>query len=280
MQATPEMREFLFRYDPLLPLDAASDGPRPFGPVVRERVSFGSINQMRVPALLTYSPTAPRPLPVLLIQHGVNQSKDDERLGTLAADWATHGFACITSDAPLHGERGSGGDFDLVGMLSLPYEGLRYVVQSTVDLRRTIDFVAARPDLDERRVGYVGFSMSAILGVPFVAMEPRARAACLAFGGAGLFHFVTSRAAPEVRADVQLVADLIDPLHYAPLIAPRPVLQVNSDTDAVIPAALGHMLHSALSQPKSMLWYSGTHGEAPEHVFREMRLFLEGTLAG
>lgn len=277
MEATPELREFLYRYDQHAPLEVEGGTVRSVNGVTRERLTFASINLARVPALLTYDPTTPAPRPVLMIQHGLMSSKDDPRLGDLAAAWAPYGFACLTIDAPLHGERAAGA-FDVLALLSQPYTGLRFVVQNVVDLRRAVDLIEARADLDARRIAYVGFSMSTFLGVQFVAMEPRVRAACLALGGAGLFHFLASTAAGDRRADQELVAALVDPLHYAGLIAPRPVLQVNSETDQVVPAALGHMLYSALAEPKRIIWFQGAHGEFPDEVLREMRLFLSDSL--
>ena len=277
MDVTPELRELLFRYDPAAPLEIESSVAALDGGLRRERLTFSSINLARVPALLTYDPTTPAPRPVLIIQHGVGSSKDDPRLANLAAAWAPYGFACLTIDAPLHGERAVGA-FDVLGLLTLPYTGLRFVVQNVVDLRRAVDLIAARPDLDSGRVAYVGFSMSTFLGAQFVALEPRVRAACLALGGAGLFHYFASQAPAERRADQQLVASLVDPLHFAGMIAPRPVLQVNSETDQVVPAALGHMLYGALAEPKRIVWYRGAHGEVPDDVLREMRLFLTDAL--
>jgi cephalosporin-C deacetylase-like acetyl esterase len=212
-----------------------------------------------------------------MIQHGIMSSKDDPRLGDLAAAWAPYGFACLTIDAPLHGERAAGA-FDVLSLLTQPYTGMRFVVQNVVDLRRAVDVIETRSDLDEQRIAYVGFSMSTFLGVQFVAMEPRIRAACLALGGAGLFHFFASTATDGRRADQEAVASLVDPLHYAALIAPRPVLQVNSETDQIVPAALGHMLYGALAEPKRIIWFRGAHGEFPDDVLREMRLFLTDSL--
>lgn len=277
MEITPELRAFLYRYDSHAPLETEArmlrDGPT----LVRERLAFSSINLARVPSLLTYDPSTPAPRPVLMLQHGIMSSKDDPRLGDLAAAWAPHGFACLTIDAPLHGERAAG-PFDVLSMLTQPYTGMRFVVQNVVDLRRAVDLVELRPDLDQERIAYVGFSMSTFLGVQFVAMEPRVRAACLALGGAGLFHFMASTVTGGRREDQELVASLVDPLHYAGLIAPRPVLQVNSETDQVVPAALGHMLYGALAEPKRIIWFHGAHGEFPDDVLREMRLFLTDAL--
>ena len=277
MNVTPELREFLFRYDPGAPLEVEAEATPVRDGLVRERLRYNSINLARVPGLLTYDPATPAPRPVLIVQHGLNSSKDDPRLGNLAAAWAPYGFACVTIDAPLHGERAAG-EFDVLSLLSHPYTGMRFVIQNVVDLRRLVDLIQARPDLDAGRVAYVGFSMSTFLGVQFVALEPRVRAACLALGGAGLFHYLASRVDAAERPDQELVASLIDPLHFAPLIAPRPVLQVNSETDEVVPAALGHMLHGALGEPKRALWYRGAHGDVPDDVLAEMRRFLTDTL--
>jgi pimeloyl-ACP methyl ester carboxylesterase len=277
LQVTPELRDFLFRYDRSAPLAVEPVETETGRNLIRERLTFASINEARVPALLSYDPETPSPRPVLIVQHGLRSSKDDPRLADLAAAWAPHGFAILTIDAPLHGERAAG-ELDLVSLLAQPYTGLRFVVQNVVDLRRAVDLLETRADIVPTRIAYVGFSMSTFLGVQFVALEPRVRAACLALGGAGLFHFFSSQQGVGRSPDLELVASLVDPLHFAGLIAPRPVLQVNSETDQIVPAALGHMLHGALQEPKRAIWYRGEHGEIPDDVLREMRLFLTDAL--
>lgn len=277
MQPTSEMRDLLFRYDQQAPLEAEVLAVDKDGDLVRERIVFTSVNLARVPALLVYDATVSAPRPTLMLQHWLNSSKDDPRLGDLSASWAKHGFACFTIDSPLHGERANG-DFDVLKLLELPYSGMRFVAQNVIDLRRAVDYIETRADLDAGRIAYAGFSMSAVLGPSFVATEPRVRAASLALGGAGLFHFLAARVPPERRDDQTFVANLVDPLHYAGQIAPRPVLQVNSETDEVIPAALGHMLYSALNDPKRAIWFQGVHGEIPDDVLREIRQFLEEAL--
>lgn len=277
MRVTPEMREVLFRYDADSPLELERHVVEQGGTLVRERLAYDSINLVRVPALLTYDVDTPAPRPALLLQHGLNSSKDDPRMRDLAAAWARHGFACLTIDAPLHGERASG-EIDLLDLLARPYSSLRMIEQNVVDLRRALDVLEAHDEIDAARIAYVGFSMSTFLGVQFVAVEPRVQAACFALGGAGLFHFLVSRAPTGRREDQEFVADLIDPLHFAPKIAPRPVLQVNSHTDELVPAVLGHMLHGALNEPKQIIWFEGPHGVIPDEVLAGMRRFLETAL--
>lgn len=277
MHATPEMRDLLFRYDAAAPLEVETGSIERRGDLVRERLTLASINEARVPLLLTYDATTAAPRPLLIVGHGLHSTKDDPRLADLAAAWAPLGFALLSIDAPLHGER-SRGALDVLALLARPYTGLRYVVQNAVDLRRAVDWAATRGDLDGGRIGYLGFSMSAFLGVPFVAVDERVRAACFALGGAGLFHFLIRQVEAGSRADQELVAELVDPLHWAGRIAPRPVLQVNSRTDEIVPAALGHMLHGALAEPKRALWFDGAHGVMPDEVIAEMRLFFSDAL--
>jgi fermentation-respiration switch protein FrsA (DUF1100 family) len=138
-----------------------------------------------------------------------------------------------------------------------------------------VDWIRTRADLDAERIGYVGFSMGTILGVQFVAMEPAVRAAVFALGGAGLLHYLAAQAPAVQRHDHEAVADALDPVHYAPLIAPRPVLTVNGTRDPVIPPALGHALYGCLREPKRAIWYDGGHGDIPHQHIHEMRAFLE-----
>ncbi len=52
------------------------------------------------------------------------------------------------------------------------------------DWRATLDALAALPEVDTARVAYGGVSMGTMFGLPFVAAEPRIRAAV--FGLCGL----------------------------------------------------------------------------------------------
>ncbi len=167
---------------------------------------------------------------------------------------------------------------DPTALLKRPFSGLHFGIQTAVDTMRAVDWAESRPDLDAGRLGYAGFSMGAILGVQFVAMDPRVRAAVFALGGAGLLHYFAGMAPPESRRDAELVADALDPMHYAPLIAPRPVLMVNGLKDQVIPAPLGHILYGALKEPKQIIWYDGGHGEIPHEHFQGMLRFFEEQL--
>lgn len=279
MAWTAEQLRLLFRYDAELPLEAAIPAIEHRDGVRAERFSFASTHDQRVPAVL-WRPDTPdtnERLPLLVVGHGAGGSKDEPWMSALLQRIAAQGAGVLAIDAPYHGERTERLD-DFRAILAQPQRGLHFVVQAVVDSMRALDWAATRSDLDTDRLVYLGLSLGSILGVPFVALDQRVRAACFALGGAGIMHFVAGMAAPELRAAAERVAAATDPMHYAPLIAPRPVLMVNGARDTIIPAPAGHLLHGLLGEPKRIIWYDGGHGDIPRETVDEIRAFLTETL--
>jgi cephalosporin-C deacetylase-like acetyl esterase len=276
MAWTVAQRSLLFRYDPQLPLESAIPAVERRDGVRAERFSFASTHDQRVPAVL-WRPDSDERLPLLVVGHGAGGSKDEPWLSALLQRIAARGAGVLAIDAPYHGERSERLD-DFRAILAQPQRGLHFVVQAVVDSMRAVDWAETRADLATERLAYLGLSLGSILGVLFAALDERVRAACFALGGAGMMHFVAGMAAPELRVQAQRVAEAVDPMHYAPLIAPRPVLMVNGQRDTIIPAPAGHLLYGLLGEPKRIIWYDGGHGDIPRDSVDEMRAFLAATL--
>src|SRR3546814_18594837 len=65
-------------------------------------------------------------------------------------------------------------------------------MQAVQDLMRTVDYLQTREDVRADAIGYNGVSMGTRIGVPFIALDPRVRAASLFVGGSGDYsRFVT-----------------------------------------------------------------------------------------
>jgi len=93
------------------------------------------------------------------------------------------------------------------------------VVQQVNDLRRSIDYLETRPDIDSRKLGYYGHSWGGANGPIVLATESRLRAAVLYVAG-----IYGARFLPE-----------IDPVAFMPRVK-VPVLMLNGELDSVFPA--------------------------------------------
>jgi len=114
------------------------------------------------------------------------------------------------------------------------------VIQWNQDLRRTVDYLETRPDVDRTKLGYFGLSWGAELGPIMTALEPRFRAAVFQVGG-----LLPVRRFPEA-----------DPFHFLPRVK-IPVLMLNGEFDEYYPYETGQL---------PMLRLLGTPAELKRHV--------------
>jgi pimeloyl-ACP methyl ester carboxylesterase len=85
------------------------------------------------------------------------------------------------------------------------------------DLRRSVDYLETRPDIDLGKLTFVGVSLGASSAPMLVALEPRIKTAMLLSGG------TRRKVAPEV-----------DPWNFAPRMT-VPVLMINGRADFIYP---------------------------------------------
>jgi len=92
--------------------------------------------------------------------------------------------------------------------------GRETLTQDSKDMGRSIDYLETRPDIDRNRIGYLGVSMGAALGVNWVAVEDRFKAVIWLDGG-----FFNSKPlpgadqadfAPHVKAPTLMIAGKFD----------------------------------------------------------------------
>jgi formylglycine-generating enzyme required for sulfatase activity/dienelactone hydrolase len=93
-----------------------------------------------------------------------------------------------------------------------------HVIMWAKDLRRTIDYLETRPDMDSARVAYYGVSWGGYLGGVLPAVEPRLKAVILVVAG---LEF--QQGLPEV-----------EPINFLPRIT-MPVLMLNGEYDHYFP---------------------------------------------
>jgi dienelactone hydrolase len=87
----------------------------------------------------------------------------------------------------------SGAVHNMSGELLGPNTYRDHVVTMMKDVRRTVDYLASRPDIDTTKLAYIGWSWGARVAPLVLATEPRFRASVLYLGG-----LMTAPRRPEV----------------------------------------------------------------------------------
>jgi formylglycine-generating enzyme required for sulfatase activity/dienelactone hydrolase len=125
-----------------------------------------------------------------------------------------------------------------------------WVIQLDKDLRRSVDYLETRKDIDSDRIAYYGMDSGAAFGPMALAMESRFKTAVLVVGG-----FPTWDIMEQVPA--------IDPLNHAPRVK-TPILMINGRDDYSFPLESSQRpMYETLGTPelhKEHRVYSGGHG--------------------
>jgi dienelactone hydrolase len=122
------------------------------------------------------------------------------------------------------------------------------LIQWTQDLRRSIDYLETREDIDRERLGYFGFSWGGKLGGLIPAVEPRLKVSVLHVSG-----LPSTRPLPEA-----------DPFNFVPRVK-IPILMLNGRYDAVFP-------HESSQVP--MFQALGTPSGLKRHIIYEAGHFV------
>ena len=251
-----------------------------------ERFSYLSTNNQRVPALLILPPgaSAARPAACLVLLHGLGGSK--EQMAGLAFFAAEAGYASLAIDLYGHGERvrpvtqaaGSQARDLAIG-----------VRQTAVDVRRGLDYLATRREIDSSRVGLVGVSLGAIIGTVSAGVDGRIKATALISGGGDwglILRTLSARNAPVGGRSMnglkglewgKVSAELApeDPLTFAAHIAPRGLLLIHGRKDDIIVPQAAAELYAAAKEPKEIQWYAAYgHVPPPEVVYPALKAFF------
>jgi dienelactone hydrolase len=206
-------------------------------------------------------------LPVVIVLHGTGGNKEGQ------AGWlkelAGKGFLAVAIDGRYHGERTKAGK----GSVEYNEAILRafrtgqehpFLYDTVWDVMRLVDYLETRADVDGARIGLIGFSKGGMETYLAAAVDKRIRAAVPCIGvqsfrwavehdawqsRVGTFQAAMNGAAKDSQvaqvdgAFVRRFYDRVVPGIYSefdgpamlPLIAPRPLLVINGDSDARTP---------------------------------------------
>ncbi|AQW54865.1 dienelactone hydrolase family protein [Streptomyces violaceusniger] len=151
-----------------------------------------------IPGVLWTPEGAAGTRPLILMGHGGGQHKKAPDVLARARRYVAEcGFAVVAVDVPGHGDRPVVEEYDRIAtenqarvaageeLAQLIADFQALVARRTVpEWRAVLDAVQRLEHVGAGPVGYWGVSLGCGLGVPFVAAEPRVRAAVLGLGGA------------------------------------------------------------------------------------------------
>lgn len=214
--------------------------------VTHEDLSYESQNGDRVTATLLSAPPAGEPRAGLLMLHwGFGDRRSFLSEG---AAYARAGALVLLIDAPSMGDRGRG-----LPRLDRADVASRYMIQSVTDLRRGVDVLLARGALSGR-IGYVGHSLGATVGVPFVGVDGRIAAAVLMAGAGDVSRGVWSLQPDSAYAATMSPLDGVNFIRQAP----TDLFLQFATRDAFIDHATAGRLIAAAPQARTA-WYEADH---------------------
>lgn len=128
-------------------------------------------------------------------------------------------------------------------------------------MRRALDVLAAREEVDGGRIGYVGHSFGAAFGGVLAGVEPRVRASVL-IAGPPRFTDIAALNNPALTgaARIRYAAEMarMDPTAHVGR-ARRPVLFQFPNQDELFSRDLFLRYFAAARQPAEVRWYDGDH---------------------
>jgi dienelactone hydrolase len=206
-----------------------------------------------IPGVLWTPEGAAGPRPLILMGHGGGQHKKAPGIVSRAFRFVNEcGFAVAAIDVPGHGDRPEDEKYSRIAAenqdrvaageeLAPLIAGFQALVarQTVPEWRAVLDAVQKLDHVGAGPVGYWGVSLGCGLGVPFVAAEPRVRAAVLGLGGA----LASAEAAARITVPVEFLVQW---------------------DDERVPRAQSLALFDALASAEKTLHANrGKHGEVP-----------------
>jgi dienelactone hydrolase len=241
-----------FAYDASRPLDLRVKGVVEKTPVRVLDVSYASPRGGRIPGFLLEPPGGGR-RPAVIYLHG--DGGDRAELFPVAYALARRGAVTLAIDSPLARTPRPQIPRGAAGLAATR----RLDEQTVIDLRRAVDVLRSRPDVDPARIGYVGFSAGARTGAVLAGAEHRISAVVLMSGGATPLSKYLAAAPKSLRAELRRQLGPVDPLRWIRQAAPSRLLLQDGRKDKVVPKSALLALAGAASRPKELRWYDAGH---------------------
>jgi cephalosporin-C deacetylase-like acetyl esterase len=252
---------------PRVDLAANVDPPKSDHDLLQYHFAFAADADSRVPGILLKKPSLKGPTPVIIVLHGTGGTKESEL--PLLRELAQKGFIAVAIDGRYHGERtrsgkGSAEYQDAILRAFREQREHPFFYDTVWDVMRLVDYLDTRDDIDSKRIGLIGISKGGVETYLTAAVDPRIACAVPCIGVQSFrwamehdawqpristIQTAFDAAAKESQIDhpdaaflakfydrvAPGITDQFDGPAMLPLIAPRPLLVINGDSDPRTP---------------------------------------------
>jgi predicted esterase len=246
---------------PRVPLNPELQPSRSSQGLTATHFTFAADAQERVPGIIVMPEKGGKRYPAVIALHGTGDSK--EGMLDVVGALARQGFLAVAIDGRYHGERTKSGYDDAIFRAYKSGKEHPFLYDTVWDVMRLIDYLETRDDVDPKRIGLIGISKGGMETYLAAAADPRIAVAipCISVQSfrwalennawqarVGTIEFAVEGAARSqgTTLNTQFVRTFYDrvvPGIYSdfdgpsmlPLIAPRPLMVINGDSDSLTP---------------------------------------------
>jgi len=261
----------LFDYDAKASLDIQEMSVAEEKNAKIHEISYASPHGGRVPAYLVV-PNGKGPFPAIIFMHSDLAIDAKKQFLNEAIEFAGMGVESLMIDAP-NCRNPNRNEWDSLMFLFEEEKDVATVIQWVTDLRRGIDLLSERPEIDKTRVGFVGQRTGASIGGILSGVDKRIKAYVLLGGGASITgyqqrHYGVAKEKPYFNGKIRLM----EPKYYISHASPAAILFQNGSKDnSCFSADNQKRYHQIASEPKLVKWYEADYYD----LFRNMLAYQE-----
>jgi dienelactone hydrolase len=222
----------LFEYDHSLPFDVVEQPATTTVGATIHAFSYLDTSGKRALATLVL-PAGKGPFGAVLFLPGALEGREEFQAD--AIELAGHGVASLLVDTP-----------ELYAMPATDREAVAEIVFEMRELRRLLDWLASRPEVDPARLGLFGFSFGAVRAATFAGAE-----------GSHL-KIAVLRSTPPSYGYSPMAP--FDPIAWVPYASPCALYIQEGAQDSWFTHDQAESLAAAARDPKRLVWYDAGHG--------------------
>jgi predicted esterase len=273
LRRTEPLPPSAFAYDATRPLDVRVKATEKRDGIEVRDITFASVSGSRTAAYLVVSPLSKPSAGILFVHWYEPESPDSNRTQYLsqAVELAKVGTTSLLvatpwSDPSWFPKRNAAEDY-------------RATIDEVKELRRALDVLLAQPNIDMKRVAFVGHDLGMMCGAVMAGVDRRVTAWALQAGTTSFSHWYLYSPRLEGAARQAKIDELapLDPILYLPKASPAPVLLQFGHKDPHVTDARAQAFYDAAGQPKQILWYDAGH-HLNDQAIADRQAWLKKTL--